>query len=165
MAWQRKLERIRTEVQGWPDLILLGRVVLLALLLPVLLRWLSLRGLMRKLTPPATRHSSQAPDVDRIVYLTDLVLGHLPLVRSTCLIRSLVLYRLLRTEGMEVQIHFGVRKAGSTLAGHCWLTHQGRPLTGTTSGNDFSDIYAYPPDANLLTGGEEEEQSLCAWLG
>ena len=165
MVWRRKLARLRTEVQGWPDLILMGRIALLALLLPGLLRHLSLPALMRMLTPAPSRHRSGAVEPDRIVRLTDLVLGRMPLVRTPCLIRSLILYRLLHVAGMPVRVHFGVRHAGGQLAGHGWLTYQGQPVYEPAGREAFTEMYVYPLHASLLARVEEEEQPLCAWPG
>jgi hypothetical protein len=165
MVWRRKLARLRAELHGWRDLILAGRITLLAILLPGFIRHRSLPALMRMLTPAHPRRRTEATDPDRIVRLTDLVLGCVPLARNTCLVRSLVLYRLLRTKGMAVRIHFGVRKVDGKLAGHSWLTRQGQLLTEVSPGNDFSEIYAYPPDGSMLASEEKEERSLCAWPG
>jgi hypothetical protein len=165
MVWRRKLARLRAELHGWRDLILAGRIALLAALLPGLIRSLGLPALMRILTPAHSRRRTGATDLDRIVRLTDLVLGRVPLTRQTCLVRSLVLYRLLRTDGVAVRIHFGVQKADGRLAGHSWLTHQGQLLAETSTGKDFSEIYAYPADSGMLASEEIEERSLCAWPG
>lgn len=162
MAWQSKLARLRAEVRGWSDWVLLGRILLLAAFLPGLLRYLSLPALMRTMTPVPSRHRSGAIDPDKIVRLTGLVVERAPLIRKTCLIRSLVLYRLLRTGGVPVQIHLGVQQAGSRLAGHSWLTYEGRPFSEPPAEQAFSEIYVYPPEANLLARPEAEEPSACA---
>ena len=164
MAVRRKLARLRAELHGWPDLILVGRIALLAALLPGLLRYLSLPSVMRLLTP-TPRRRSRVGDPDRIVRLTDLVLGRMPLVRRTCLIRSLIAYRLLRLGGVPVRIHLGVRQAGSQLAGHGWLTYEGQPVYEPAAGEAFAEMYAYPPETSLLANEGEEEHSLCAWPG
>jgi hypothetical protein len=143
----------------------LGRIVLLSFLLPGLLRWLSLRVLIQALTPPSGRRPAVPADAGRIVHLADLVLGYLPPTSRTCLVRSLVLYRLLRSGGVAVQIHFGVRKVDGRLAGHSWLTHQGRRLAEPSMGREFSEIYAYPADSGRHASEELEERSLCAWPG
>jgi hypothetical protein len=165
MAWRRKLARLGAEVHNGFDLILLARIASLAIGLPVLLRVMSLSTLMQIWTPARTRRRARAFDADRMARLTDLVLARLPLARNTCLIRSLVLYRLLRTGGMPARIHFGVRQAGRKLTGHSWLTCEGQPLSESPANTAFSEIHSYPPDTGELTGEQVEEQSVCAWPG
>ena len=55
-------------------------------------------------------------------------------VRATCLRRSLLLWWLLRYEGIETVLRVGVNRDGGTLHAHAWLEHRGRPL------NDVEDI-------------------------
>ena len=165
LAWQHKVSRFRAEMRTGSDLILLGRIVALAFALPVLLRFVRLPALMRVWTPARTRRQARAVDAEQAERLTDLVLARLPLIRNTCLIRSLVLYRLLRTGGTPARIHVGVRRAGSQLTGHSWLTYQGWRLSGSLENDPFSEIYSYPPDTGELAGEQEEEQPVCAWPG
>ena len=165
MAWRHKLARFGAEVRTGSEFILLGRIVSLAVALPVLLRVMSLPAFMELWTPARTRRWAQAIDADQTARLTDLVLACLPLVRNTCLIRSLVLYRLLRTGGMPARIHFGVRRAGSQLNGHSWLTCEGESLSESPANSPFNEIYAYPSDANSSAHKQDGGQSLCAWPG
>ncbi|HUW94799.1 MAG TPA: lasso peptide biosynthesis B2 protein [Anaerolineae bacterium] len=162
MVWRRKLDRLRAEVRGWSDIVLLGCVAVLAGLLPSLLRCLSISAVMRMLTSPSSHCPSGPSDVERVVRLTDLVVKRVPLTRKTCLVRSLVLYRLLREAGMPVQIHFGVRKVGSQLTGHSWLTCQDQPVSEPAVCNGFTEIYTYPSETGMAMDETEKERSLCA---
>lgn len=47
---------------------------------------------------------------------------------STCLHRSLVLWWLLRREGLPAELRIGVRKPGGQFEAHAWVEYQGRPL-------------------------------------
>ena len=48
--------------------------------------------------------------------------------RSTCLKRATVLFALLRREGIEVELHIGVRRnADHAFAAHAWLVRDGQP--------------------------------------
>jgi hypothetical protein len=60
-------------------------------------------------------------------------LGVLP-TDSRCLMRSLVLTRLLARRGIESRLVLGVRP-GETLLAHAWVEHRGQPLleSGGTS--------------------------------
>lgn len=127
------------------DLGILAQIVILTSLLPVLLRILDLPALMRLLTPSGGRAEPPAAlDSDRVVWLTDLVLGRAPRAHSTCLVRSLILYRLLAKGGEEVQIHVGVQRKGDRLAAHSWLTRAGQSVGESSGQNGFTEIYVYP---------------------
>ena len=53
---------------------------------------------------------------------------------ATCLRRSLVLWALLRRDGVHAEIRLGVRKAGGSHAAHAWVECQGVVL------NDRQDV-------------------------
>ena len=48
--------------------------------------------------------------------------------RTPCMVRSLVLQRLLARRGIASELRFGVRKAGGQLEAHAWVEHLGKPL-------------------------------------
>lgn len=50
-------------------------------------------------------------------------------VRPSCLVRSLALARVLREEGHEAHLVFGVRSDNGDIEGHCWVAVEGRPVT------------------------------------
>jgi hypothetical protein len=52
----------------------------------------------------------------------------------TCLPRSLTLWRLLRSQGIEAELRIGVRREAARLDAHAWVEHGGLPL------NDSSDV-------------------------
>lgn len=47
------------------------------------------------------------------------------LVNATCLRRSLVLWYLLRQEGIDSNLRFGVRKEATKIMGHAWVEING----------------------------------------
>jgi hypothetical protein len=49
-------------------------------------------------------------------------------VRATCLRRSLVLWWLLRRDGIETVLRVGVNRDSGSLEAHAWVEFQGRPL-------------------------------------
>ncbi len=55
-------------------------------------------------------------------------------LRLSCLPRSLVLARMLRREGHDAHLVFGVRSDNGRREGHCWVSVQGRPVAGEASG-------------------------------
>lgn len=55
-------------------------------------------------------------------------------VRATCLRRSLLLWWLLKREGIVTVLRVGVSREGGALHAHAWVEYLGRPL------NDADDI-------------------------
>ncbi len=55
-------------------------------------------------------------------------------VRARCLARSLVLWWLLKHDGIETTLRVGVNRDGGRLRAHAWVEYLGRPL------NDARDI-------------------------
>jgi len=56
------------------------------------------------------------------------LLGRLGM-HPSCLQRSLTLARVLREEGHDAHLVFGVRSDNGDMEGHCWVTVDGRALT------------------------------------
>jgi hypothetical protein len=50
-------------------------------------------------------------------------------LRPSCLVRSLTLARVLRREGYDAHLVFGVRSDNGDMDGHCWVAVDGRPVT------------------------------------
>jgi len=50
-------------------------------------------------------------------------------LRPSCLIRSLTLARVLREEGHDAHLVFGVRSENGDMEGHCWGAGGGKPVT------------------------------------
>lgn len=119
------------------------RMVGMLLLLPLLQRALTLPTLLHLLD--ARTVSPARITVSRLCALLDGVLQqHSALLRPTCVKKSLILFHHLRRWGYPVQIHFGVVKHGSVLAGHCWLELDGQPLAEPADPQQaFTVAYSY----------------------
>jgi len=50
-------------------------------------------------------------------------------LRPSCLTRSLALARVLREEGHDAHLVFGVRSDNGDMEGHCWVAVGGKPIT------------------------------------
>jgi hypothetical protein len=50
-------------------------------------------------------------------------------MRPSCLVRSLALARVLREEGYDAHLVFGVRSDNGDMEGHCWVAVEGRPVS------------------------------------
>ncbi|HOS92053.1 MAG TPA: lasso peptide biosynthesis B2 protein [Armatimonadota bacterium] len=76
--------------------------------------------------PPRRRCGMRVVDVDGLARAVDDVLAVSR--RRNCLTRSLMLYRMLRRRGVEVELRIGVRREGAEgIAGHAWLLLDGSP--------------------------------------
>jgi transglutaminase superfamily protein len=80
--------------------------------------------------PTERAASARAASVSRVV---GIAAGHGPFPAS-CLRRSLLLWWLLRRDGIETILRVGVNRESGTLHAHAWVEYLGRPL------NDADDI-------------------------
>jgi len=65
--------------------------------------------------------------------------------KTPCLLRSLVLFVSLRSEGLKININFGVRHQEGLLKGHSWLTLEGKPYREALGNQGiFETIYTFP---------------------
>jgi transglutaminase superfamily protein len=89
--------------------------------------------------------ASTMPDelaqVKEIAHFVNRVASHLPFY-SSCLVRSLVLRRILQSSHIASELHIGVRKSAETtqqFEAHAWVEYEGIPL------NDSLDIETLYP--------------------
>jgi hypothetical protein len=79
----------------------------------------------------------------RITQLVDRVANSLRLAdQGNCLERSLVLYRLLGRLGAGPQLIIGVTRSGGAVAGHAWVSVDGRPI-GELVPDDMTPIAVF----------------------
>ena len=74
------------------------------------------------------------------------------MLKPTCLQKALVLYRLLRRKGVEVELIIGVTKAKGALEAHAWLEYHGRVILG-------GQVERYAP-LHWFDGGEALAKSI-----
>ena len=107
-----------------------------AIALPVSVVLLKVAGYQRsrRIGERLGRQRAAPTDVDaRIassVRMVHLAITRLP-VRSACLSESLALWYLLRTQGIQTEVCFGVRPGGAPLDAHAWVEHDGHPINDT----------------------------------
>jgi len=127
------VRKIRANFNSFEEVKLFIQIFLLITILPFLIKLLSIPNLMKILTPRDLRvykNLDSEKTKDKVVKFTDYILSrNLWMYRTTCLKRSLVLYRFLRKLGMDVHICFGVRfpdgVSREKLEGHAWLLYNG----------------------------------------
>ena len=138
----RRLGRAWGRVRRPADAILGLRVAAWLSAAAVLLKVLSPRTVLRMIGGRRRVTDIRWPEVDRVCAMVDAWIGVWPFRgRGRCLRRSLVLYRLLRAQGLDVGVELGVRRAGGRLAGHSWITWRGAPLfEGLDPCQDFATM-------------------------
>jgi hypothetical protein len=66
-----------------------------------------------------------------------------PLSRATCLARSLILYRLLRSQGLEPQLVIGLLHQSATHEAHAWIEVDGKDVGPPPGGRHFVPLARY----------------------
>ena len=132
----------------WKRFILRGHVWLVATLIPLLVRVLPLRYLLRLLTPPARFRPYRDVDLDEVRRLVARRLAEpRNMRRRACLREGLTLFHFLRLGGKPAVLQFGVLPvpdAARRLHAHCWVTVDGQAA---------SEPAAAPSATMLVHGG------------
>ncbi len=119
------LEMWKIKVGSWSEAVRLyarsGVALLQALLIPA--------RELRKLEQRLSRNTRA--DEEAVLHRTGKWFAVLEKVglRPSCLVRSLTLARVLRGEGYDAHLVFGVRSDNGDMEGHCWVAVGGRPVT------------------------------------
>ena len=119
--------------------------------LPILLRTRTLPQLLNQLAAARQSRRRRPHDLEEAIQVVDRVcrlrIFSLPMFPESCLRRSLALYYFLGRSGHPIEIHIGVRKDGSDLNGHSWVTLGGRALRERNPAQIFNTIYSYDFDS------------------
>jgi len=130
-------KKIRSNFNSLEEVLLFVRILLLATILPLLIKRLTIPRLLKLLTPQNSKSGRiSGPDeiIDKIEKYTLYILSRdFWVYRNICLKRSLVLYHFLRKYGVHVTVCFGVRynnerfhgAEGKKMEGHAWLLYKG----------------------------------------
>lgn len=96
------------------------------------LRLVSFRTVLSWIRRSAVLKRQGAWDPHRLAYLVEVAARHHPF-RPSCLDKSLVLYRLLRSSGVDAEFAIGTLKKNGALEAHAWVEYQGAIILGQTS--------------------------------
>ncbi len=157
-----KLLRILNRLKDPRDLWLFLRILSTLAILPRKIDRLSLPVLLKDIDPGVSGLPRDSAKLNMTVGFVDSLLKYRIFQRyGKCLLRSLVLFRLLRLQGWPVSIYFGVRKtsgykAGAESAshpgrltrnfditGHSWLVFDGKPFLESAP-EEFATTLSYP---------------------
>lgn len=124
------------------------RAGLVVLWVRLSLRVKSLPQVLDQLNP---RSMAERPDeavMGDLVYYVDRWLQLFPYnKKGNCFPRSLALYWFARRLGYPILFHCGVKKEGSNLDGHAWLTWDCQPFFEPGQHwKQFTVTFSYPPD-------------------
>lgn len=119
---------------------LLSRVWWTALGVQVALHRRSLRDVASALAAPAAAERYPTALLSRAVS-RGLNLGPL---QPRCLVRSLVLYRLLWAQGDSAQLIIGLREHPASTDAHAWVELEGRDVGPAPGGRGYRELSRYP---------------------
>jgi hypothetical protein len=129
------------------ELLLRGHVWWVGTLIPLLVKFIPLRALIRLLTPPPHLLPYRRTGEERILEIVRRRLERpRNMRRRACLREGLMLFHFLRLTGRCAMLHFGVYSPSadpSRLHAHCWVTVDGRALSNPPQ----------EPHADVLTHG------------
>jgi hypothetical protein len=152
------IRKLRDNFHSPREVLLFCRVFLLITVLPLLIRFLTLPGLMKVLTwrVPGTSGTRHVEDYrNRVVKFTDYLLSReFWIFRRTCLKRCLVLYHFLCPMFPDLHLCFGVRVTkddgrkgrDKALYGHSWLICNGEVFLEDKpeTVNKYTVTYRFP---------------------
>lgn len=122
-SWLMEMWMIK--LRKWRDAVRIYARTGFALMRCILFPKLEMQVLEKRLSG---RQRAREDEVMRRAARWFILLGWLGL-RPSCLVRSLTFARVLREEGHDAQLVFGVRSGNGDMEGHCWVALGGEPLT------------------------------------
>jgi Transglutaminase-like superfamily len=133
----------------WPrrlaptDLLLVVEAVVLLPIVTVALRHAGLRrvqaalaGAIRPRGPGGRPVTAVRSRVRRIGRVVRRVAASSPW-SDTCLVEALTAWFLMRRDGIDSHLRFGVRKRGEELEAHAWIEFAGEAVTGNVAAGEF----------------------------
>ncbi|MDP3091796.1 MAG: lasso peptide biosynthesis B2 protein [Nitrospira sp.] len=118
------------------------------------LRGENLPAVLKRLAPGALSGTPDSSRFEDLVYYVDRWLQLFPYnAKGNCFPRSLALYWFATRSGYSVSFHCGVRKDGSGLDGHAWLTLDRQPFHEPGQHwQRFTVTYSFPSDQPVNRG-------------
>jgi hypothetical protein len=127
--------------------ILRWHVWVVATCVPLLVRLLPLKALLRLLTPPGRLAPYSGVPAGRIAEIVRRRLHNpIHMRRRACLREGLTLFHFLCLAGAEASLHMGVYAPQPRLRrtrAHCWVTCAGRAASAPPA-EPFAEVLSYP---------------------
>ncbi|BFU96163.1 MAG: conserved protein of unknown function [Nitrospira sp.] len=138
----------------WVKYAMIVRTGLLVLRVRVLLMTKDLLEVVETLSPGTVGERRDDSTMNDHIYYVDRWLRLFPYnKKGNCFPRALAGYWFARRSGYPVRFHCGVRKEGSRLDGHAWLTLDGEPFHETSrQWREYVVTFSYPSDAPVANG-------------
>jgi len=142
--------RVEVRRQPTPNLLLLLEMLVAIPLIWVLLAGMKLPTLLHILDQPAgprRKFDQAAVELAEVAWrYTYFILIKFGRLKKPCQLRSLAVFTLLRRRGLDIRIHFGVRKDDLPLTGHCWVSLSGEQVVEQQDPREiYIETYSYPP--------------------
>lgn len=151
----RHARSLRSCIHSPADAWLAARMLAWAAVLPALKHTVPLPRLVELITA-TPRHSLRQPDVEqRIVALAWWLHAPLALLDRGCMQRSLLAYRFLGAAGAQPHLALGVRKEGTAVLAHAWVSVDGAP-----AGDSQHDIAQFAPMLMFGPDGRKKDLAL-----
>lgn len=140
-----RLQAVRQGIERPTDVWLAARMITWALVLPALARLVPLSSLARWLWHEKASEAEER-HVERVVMLARAIYGRRRPLRDNCLSRSLLTYRFLAEASADPRLVVGVRRSGSGVDGHVWVTLRDDPVhESSASVAEFRPVLVFGP--------------------
>lgn len=124
--WRCLAARWRRAAVGWEEIALLVRMAAWFVVLPVLIRLVSLQRLVRWLARPSRRRQRRPRREQRLIQFAAWFDRLTPKSSAgQCLNRGLLLYHMLSREQAQPRLVLGVARAATSVEGHAWVVVDG----------------------------------------
>ena len=97
----------------------------------------------RPIAPRATLSQAQALELNNTVRWAVLVVARHSPIEFVCFPTCLAASALLRRQGIESRLHYGVARQGLKLVTHTWLEASGETVIGGEVATDYSTLAVY----------------------
>lgn len=125
------------------DLALLAESVAALAVAAAAIRLLPFRRLVERIEAAPIAASICAVEAERVAWAVAAAARRVPW-RAVCFQQGLAGYWMLRRRGLAAMLHYGLGTRDAGLAGHVWLSVDGRVLLGGEQVPDFQHVISFP---------------------
>ena len=130
------------------SILLFVRVFISLIVIDVLLSILKLQSLLKIIDRKGKRRLS-GKTIENVTLFSDFILYRIFRTRRPCTLRSLLVFRYMRSMGQDIKIVFGVKDDQGELKGHAWILKGKTPfLEKSDPSEQYEIMHVYPPSGN-----------------